>query len=77
MGRRIPSFEKIEEIAAALKIPSYQLFAFETEEKQKEQKPKTKDYLEKMPLNIRKELITRLITNIKKDVDASFNSQNY
>jgi len=77
MGRRIPSFNKIEEIAAALEIPSYELFAFETEKKPEEQKPKTKDYLAKMPLTIRKELITRLITNIKKDIDVSFNPQNY
>jgi len=77
MGRRIPSFNKIEEIAAALEIPSHKLFTYETEEKQKEQKPKTKDYLEKMPVNIKKEIISNMITNIKKDIDASFNPRNY
>ena len=77
MGRRIPSFGKIEEIAAALDISSHKLFAYETDEKQKIQKPKTKDYLEKMPFNIKKELISRLTSNLKNEIDASFNPQNY
>ena len=77
MGRRIPSFEKIEKIAAGLKIPSYELFSYEAKEKQKEQKLKTKDYLIKMPPNVKKELISRLSTITKKNISASFNPQNY
>ena len=33
MGRRIPSFEKIEKIAVALEISSHELFIYETAEK--------------------------------------------
>jgi transcriptional regulator with XRE-family HTH domain len=58
MGRRIPSFDKIEKIASALEIPSYELFIFETTEKKQEKKLKTKDYLLKMPQNIKKEIIS-------------------
>ena len=77
MGRRIPSFDKIEEIAAALDISSHKLFAYETDEKQKAQKPKTKDYLEKMPFNIKKELISRLTVNMINNIKDAFNPQNY
>ncbi|MDR0442825.1 MAG: helix-turn-helix domain-containing protein [Treponema sp.] len=77
MGRRIPSFEKIEKIAAALKIPSHELFACETAEKQKEQKPNTKDHLQKMPANVKKEIIARLTASMKKDIDTSLNPQSY
>jgi len=66
MGRRIPSFDKIEEIATALEIHPQELFAYATVEKQKEQIPKTKDYLEKMPPNVKKEIISVLTDNIKK-----------
>ena len=77
MGRRIPSFEKIEKIAAALEIPSHKLFACEAVEKQKEQKPKTRDYLVKIPPNVKKEIIFRLATSIKKEINASLDPQNY
>ena len=76
MGRRIPSFEKIEQIAAALQIPSYKLFAFEAEET-KDGKPKTKEYLEKMPARVKKEIISRMAAALKKGINASFDSQNY
>jgi len=33
MGRRIPSFDKIEKIAEALGIASYELFIYDTENK--------------------------------------------
>jgi len=76
MGRRIPSFEKIEKIAAALEIPCHELFISEFAEKV-EKKPKTKDYLQKMPRNIKKELIARLLTVINKEVKSSFDSEKY
>jgi len=66
MGRRIPSFDKIEEIASALEISPHELFTLESGEKQKEPKIKTKDYLEKMPSHIKKEIISLLTDNIKK-----------
>jgi len=77
MGRRIPSFDKIEKIAAALEIPSYELFTCETREKQKEQKPKTYEYLIKMPVNVKKEITSRMTSIIKKEINASLDPQNY
>ena len=77
MGRRIPSFEKIEKIAAALEIPSYKLFAYETVEKAPDKTLKTREYLQKIPQNIKKEIISRLLTAINNDVKASFDSKNY
>jgi len=77
MGRRIPSFEKIEQIASALEIPSYELFNFETPEKKQEKKLKAKDYLQKMPPNIKKEIISHLLSEIKKNINTSFDLNNY
>jgi len=77
MGRRIPSFEKIEKIAAALEIPSYELFAHETAEKKPEKKPKTRDYLQKMPQDIKKEIISNLLAAINNDVKVLFDWKNY
>ena len=77
MGRRIPSFDKIEKIAKALEIPSYKLFMYEPEEKSKEQKQKTRDFLKGMSLNVKKEIITRLTAALKKDIENSLNSQEY
>jgi len=77
MGRRIPSFEKIDKIAAALEVPSYELFIYETAEKNAVKKPKSREYLQKIPKNIKKEIITRLLTAINKDVKASFEAKNY
>jgi len=77
MGRRIPSFEKIEKIASALEIPSYELFAFENTDKKQEKKLKTKDYLQKMPQNIKKEIMTHLLASINKNVKASFDPKDY
>jgi len=77
MGRRIPSFEKIEKIAAALDIESHELFVWEKEEKQREQKPNTKDYLKKMPANVKKEIISRMAVITKKNIYASLDPQEY
>ena len=73
MGRRIPSFEKIEKIANALGVPSHELFAYEAAEKKDEKKLKTKDFLKKMPAQTKKEIISHLVEAIKKDIIASFN----
>ena len=73
MGRRIPSFEKIEKIAAALEIPSHELFVCETCGKKAEQKVDTNDYLRKMPAYVKKEIIARLAASIKKDIEISLN----
>ena len=77
MGRRIPSFDKIEKIAAALKIAPGRLFMEETPEESEKQKSKTKDYLQIMPAHVKKELVSRLMTNIKADIAASLDSTKY
>ena len=77
MGRRIPSFEKIERIAAALEIPSHELFACESREKQEREKPETRDYLKRMPVNVKKELVSRLAAAMVKDIDLFLDSPNY
>jgi len=77
MGRRIPSFEKIEKIAAALEVPSYELFKYGAVEKNMVKKPKSREYLQKIPQNIKKEIISRILSAINKDVKASFEAKNY
>jgi len=81
MGRRIPSFEKIEQIASALGIPSYELFIYNNEgkkdEKKQKTKPKTKDYLLQLPLDVKKEIISHLLSEIKKNINTSFDLNNY
>ncbi|MCL2480556.1 MAG: helix-turn-helix transcriptional regulator [Spirochaetaceae bacterium] len=77
MGRRIPSFEKIEKIAAALNIHPSLLFVVENSGEIKEQKLKTKDYLERMPVHVKKELFTRLVALIKADIAESLDAKNY
>jgi transcriptional regulator with XRE-family HTH domain len=76
MGRRIPSFDKIEQIAAVLEIPANKLFECE-EKEEKIDKPKAKLYLEKMPSKVRNEIARHLVDSIKKDVDASLDPHNY
>ena len=73
MGRRMPSFDKIEVISAALRIQPNELFTFTTKNTQKEEKPDINEYLIKMPANIKKELISRLTENIRKNIDISLN----
>jgi transcriptional regulator with XRE-family HTH domain len=79
MGRRIPSFEKIEKIASALQIKAYQLFLQETSdaEKYEEKEQKTKDFLENLPYNIKKEIISNLLFSINNSIDKSFDPKNY
>ena len=77
MGRRIPSFEKIEKIAKALKIPPGRLFVDESAEEKGEEKLGAKEYLQKMPASVKKELISRLLASIKADIAASLDSRKY
>ena len=76
MGRRIPSFEKIEKIAAALEISSHELFAYENTDKKREQKQNINDYLMKMPASIKKELTSNLTAVIKKNIEYTLNRKN-
>jgi len=77
MGRRIPSFEKIEKIAEALKIHPTLLFLDENAAKKEEKKPETKDYLQKMPPNVKKELSSRLLALVKSDITALLDPKEY
>jgi transcriptional regulator with XRE-family HTH domain len=77
MGRRIPSFEKIEKIAWALEIASYQLFIQETDEVDEEKKLKTSDFLKEIPCNIKKEITSHLLSAIHNCIDESLNAKNY
>jgi transcriptional regulator with XRE-family HTH domain len=76
MGRRIPSFEKIEKIAAALNIASYRLFIPDNDEKLDEKELDTQEFLKNIPLKIKKELISRLTKTLNKDIAASFDIQS-
>jgi transcriptional regulator with XRE-family HTH domain len=75
MGRRIPSFDKIEQMAAALRIPSYELFMKESEDPPGE--PTTSDYLADLPSDIKKEITARLLSSIHTGIDESFNPKSY
>ena len=76
MGRRIPSFEKIEKIAAALGIASYEFFVYNTENKN-DKILRTNDYLKGMPIEVKKEIISHILTEIKNNINASFDFKNY
>jgi transcriptional regulator with XRE-family HTH domain len=77
MGRRIPSFEKIEKIASALKIASYQLFMDDAVEIHKDQERETKDYLDELPKNVKKEIVSRMLITIQQNIIESLDSKNY
>ena len=77
MGRRIPSFEKIEKIAEALKIPPSQLFIDESAAENVEKKPDAKEYLEKMPAGVKKELYSRFLALMKSDINALLDPKEY
>jgi transcriptional regulator with XRE-family HTH domain len=77
MGRRIPSFEKIEKLAAALQISAYQLFVPETADEYEKKKQKTKDFLEILPRDIKDEIMSHLLNTIHNVIDRSFDPKNY
>jgi transcriptional regulator with XRE-family HTH domain len=77
MGRRIPSFEKIEQIAAALRIPSYRLFIEEPDRDSTEKEPTTREFLQELPRSVRDEMKSHLLTALHKGIDESFKATNY
>jgi transcriptional regulator with XRE-family HTH domain len=77
MGRRIPSFEKIEKIALALKINAYQLLVEERPDKYEKKEQTAKDFLENLPFNIKKEIISHVLITIHNSIDKSFDPKNY
>jgi transcriptional regulator with XRE-family HTH domain len=74
MGRRIPSFEKIEKLAFALEVFPYQLFMQDTDEPHELE---TRTFLNEIPYSIKKEITSRLMSSIKSSIDASLNADNY
>ncbi|GHV74067.1 hypothetical protein AGMMS49940_13690 [Spirochaetia bacterium] len=76
-GRRIPSFEKIEQIAAALRIPSYRLFIEESDGVIVEKEPTTREFLQGLPRSVRDEMKSHLESALHKGIDESFNAKNY
>ena len=77
MGRRIPSFEKIEKIAAALNISPGLLFIDESNKEKAGKKNETKDYLQKMPVQVKKELVSCLMAQIKAGITDSLDARKH
>ena len=76
MGRRIPSFEKIEKMAKVLNIPPGLLFADDDAAANPDRNAKPRDhrdYLKQMPSSVRKKLITCLTAGIKKEISTLLN----
>jgi len=77
MGRRIPSFDKIEKIALVLETPSHTLFAYESAETRAQEIHGTGDYLRELPKEVRREIIAHLSAAISRDIKASLDPENY
>jgi transcriptional regulator with XRE-family HTH domain len=82
MGRRIPSFEKIEKIALALRISSYELFVQESADAEKaignkEREQKAKDFLAEISPGVKEEIASRLLLTIGRDIEECLDSKNY
>jgi transcriptional regulator with XRE-family HTH domain len=81
-GRRFPSVEKIESLAAALRVePCLFFMKDEGADLEKPDLNPTREYLRKMPRGIKKELSAYLLhtlqAGIRLGVDDSFNPENY
>jgi transcriptional regulator with XRE-family HTH domain len=67
MGRRFPSVELIERIAAVLKVEAYRLFKDESGEVVDEKR----EFLAKLPDRIRGDLKKQLLAAISSDIDEA------
>jgi transcriptional regulator with XRE-family HTH domain len=74
MGRRIPSFDKIEKIASALHTAPHELF-FEPRRETKELS--TKDYLMSMPAAIKKDIPAHITNAVLQAASGAFSPDNY
>jgi transcriptional regulator with XRE-family HTH domain len=77
MGRRVPSFEKIEEIAAALGVDSFRFFMGENAAENRETALDARGFLKKLPGAAKKEIISRLMAAIMGNITASLDPENY
>ena len=76
MGRRIPSFEKIEKIAAALCIMPSELFcAAPCELVVEECSPRS--VLERVPRAVKKEIAARLLAALSAEIDNALDAGTY
>jgi transcriptional regulator with XRE-family HTH domain len=70
MGRRIPSFEKIEKIASALRISSHELFMQEII-RDKGDEQSAQELRGKIPPRIKEEIISSFLIKARKDLAES------
>lgn len=77
MGRRIPSFEKIEKIATALRVDSFRLFIEDPGKTPGKREVTTKDCLKSLPVDIKKEIASHLVSAVKKVIVESLDYNNY
>ncbi|MDR0561780.1 MAG: helix-turn-helix transcriptional regulator [Spirochaetaceae bacterium] len=76
IGRRIPSFEKIEDIAAALRVPSYQLFMEERDQTAPE-KHTAQDFLMDLPYSVKEEITAHFMTSVRTCIIDAFDALHY
>jgi len=70
-GRRLPSFEKIEDLSRALRISSDKLFVAPEENQDLEKNFSAKDYLSGLPAAAKKEISTYIINAVRDAVKNS------
>jgi transcriptional regulator with XRE-family HTH domain len=70
IGRKFPSIEMIEKIAAALKVDAYQLF-IDGSGKPYEASMEMKEFLLKMPNRVKQELSAQLMALIGTGIDET------
>ncbi|MDR0524258.1 MAG: helix-turn-helix transcriptional regulator [Spirochaetaceae bacterium] len=76
IARRIPSFEKIEKIAAALYIQPFQLF-MDDQDQIGPEKVTIKDYLLDLPYKVKEEIADRFIASSRVCFIESLDAQQY
>jgi len=78
-GRRTPSFEKVEQIAAALHIASYKLFIHDDAPglPVEEEPLTTAESLDLLPAPVKSEIVSRLMAAIRKDVVKALDGKTY
>jgi transcriptional regulator with XRE-family HTH domain len=76
IARRIPSFMKIEEIAKALRIPTYQLF-MEDRDHIIPEKLTTRDFLMDLPHCAREDIAAHIMSQMKPCIVESLDAEHY
>jgi transcriptional regulator with XRE-family HTH domain len=76
MGRRTPSFYKIEKIAAALCVSPSELF-YETDAKTTAYDETPRSAIRHLPRAVKAEISRRILAALAVDIDNAFNADNY